>query len=216
MNKIILITATYPCADRILYIKRCVSVFKKLKNILWIVIEDDYDKNEYVQNILSESGIDHIYFNYGTATLWGNPQKNKALEFIVDNNIEGICYSADHDNFWDVRLFDEIRKTKRVSIFPVGNLGENNIERPIVKKGKIVEWDAWWKARKFPVDWGGISFHTDILKTLKRPYLDVDVKGCETNFLERFVKNQNELEILCNECNDCWTWHNEPLEKNKK
>lgn len=45
----------------------------------------------------------------------------------------GVLYFGDDDNSFDLRLFSEIRHTQRVSMFPVGLIGDYSISSPIVK-----------------------------------------------------------------------------------
>lgn len=45
----------------------------------------------------------------------------------------GVLYFGDDDNSFDLRLFSEIRYTQRVSMFPVGLIGDYSISSPIVK-----------------------------------------------------------------------------------
>lgn len=45
----------------------------------------------------------------------------------------GVLYFGDDDNSFDLRLFSEIRYTQRVSMFPVGLIGDYSISAPIVK-----------------------------------------------------------------------------------
>lgn len=45
----------------------------------------------------------------------------------------GVMYFGDDDNTFDLRLFDEIRYTKRVSMFPVGLIGQYSISTPVVR-----------------------------------------------------------------------------------
>lgn len=45
----------------------------------------------------------------------------------------GVLYFGDDDNTFDLRLFDEIRYTKRVSMFPVGLIGQYSISSPVVR-----------------------------------------------------------------------------------
>ncbi|MEI8348983.1 MAG: glycosyltransferase family 2 protein [Candidatus Omnitrophota bacterium] len=215
---LIIITPTYPRANRIACLDRCANVFKKVDELLWIVIEDGAALNEEVTQLLKQSGINHIYLHFGPTRCWGNEQRNHALEYIRDNNIKGIVYLADDDNYYDPRLFTEIRKTKKVSIFPVGNLGPNGIERPVISGGKIIGWDAHWLDRKFPVDMAGFAFNADILQGLEgQPwnYCPADKRrGGESEFLERLVATSDELEVLCDSCTRCYAWHNLPLDVN--
>lgn len=50
----------------------------------------------------------------------------------------GVVYFGDDDNSFDLQLFPELRKTRTVSMFPVGLIGDFGISSPIVKQGKIV------------------------------------------------------------------------------
>jgi hypothetical protein len=66
------------------------------------------------------------------------------LQWILKNHdrkLKAIIYFADDDNTYDLRLFDEIRKTKNLSVFPVGFVGSSGspgITSPIVKNGKVI------------------------------------------------------------------------------
>jgi len=210
--KILIVTPTYERIRRILYIKRLIKIFRNIRNILWIIVEDADRACPEVERLLKKSGIAYIYLNTGPTSDFGNLQRDFALRYIRDRNLEGIVYLADDDNYYDEKLFDEIRKTKNVSVFPVGNLGPHGIEKPIVQGGKILEWDAGWKERKFPVDMAGFAFNTRLLKPLSDPVWSVrKVRGGETEFLEKIVNSKDELETLCDNCKECLVVHNKPL-----
>lgn len=236
-QKIILVTATYKRPGRRAFLKKCIMVFKEVGNILWILVEDAEETDNEVDEILRHSGLEYVYFNYGRTQDRGNSQKDLAFRYIKDHGLKGIVYSADDDNGYDIRLFDEIRRTKNVAVFPVGNLGPYGIERPIVKNHRIVGWDAYWTTRKYCVDWAGIAFNADLLKGIKEPLLkgfnryeeirdglvDKNIAGSntwlydrmesETDFLEKLVQSSDELELLCDECRKCLVWHNQPMGK---
>jgi len=198
-------------------------LFARVEKLFWIVVEDAAAIDDVLSETLRTSRIDHVYFHVGPTGDGGNSQKNLAFSYIRDKKMEGIVYCADDDNWLDGRLFNEIRKIKRVGIFPVGNLGPHGIEKPIVKNGKVYGWDADWKERKFCVDWGGFAFNAAVLQELSDPIL----KGCteipyqkkshqflmsrmetETQFLEKFVHSVDDLELLCDQCSKCYVWHN--------
>ena len=59
---------------------------------------------------------------------------------------EGIVYFADDDNTYDYRLFREISRTNRISMFPVGFIGGQGVSAPIVKEGEVVGFTDDWFA----------------------------------------------------------------------
>lgn len=70
----------------------------------------------------------------------GVSNRRAALNWIKNNKIrEGVLYFGDDDNTFDLRLFNEIRSTRRVSMFPVGLIGEYSISTPIVKNVRKIE-----------------------------------------------------------------------------
>lgn len=64
----------------------------------------------------------------------GVANRRAALNWIKSNKIQnGVLYFGDDDNTFDLRLFDEIRSTQKVSMFPVGLIGEYSVSAPVVK-----------------------------------------------------------------------------------
>ena len=60
----------------------------------------------------------------------------------------------------------QLRKTRALSLFPVGLVTKTGISSPIVKSGKIVGFfDGWIANRRFPVDMAGFAVN---IKTLKQ------------------------------------------------
>lgn len=64
----------------------------------------------------------------------GVANRRAALDWIRHHIKSGVLYFGDDDNTFDLRLFEEIRHTKRVSMFPVGLIGEYGVSAPIVKE----------------------------------------------------------------------------------
>jgi hypothetical protein len=205
MNNLIVITTTYNRPKRIEMIGHLKSILDKRSDITWIVVEDSDKKNTDLIEFLPKYAI---YLNTGPSKDKGHQQRNLALEYIYDQSMSGIIYNADDDNKYDSRLFDEIKKTKNFSIFPVGNLGPNCIEKPVVSDGKIIDWDANWKTRKYPVDMAGFAFHSNNLNKLVKPFWKFKGLGGETEFIEKCISSKDDLEILCNNCTETYVWHN--------
>jgi len=61
--------------------------------------------------------------------------RRAALQWLRQHNLtNGILYFGDDDNTYDLRLFSEIRKTQRVSMFPVGLIADYGVSGPVVRK----------------------------------------------------------------------------------
>ena len=211
--RILLVTPTYPRRHRRAYLLRCIKTFRRLTNCLWIVVEDSACVDPDIAVLLRRSGIPHVYLSHGPTRCWGNAQRNAALCYISENALDGIVYLADDDNLYRPRLFDEIRKTRFVSLFPVGHLGPDGIERPTVKNGKIVGWNADWTSRKYPVDMAAFAFDSGLLARLGPTPFDYGGRGGETELLEKLLDSQDQFELLCDECSKCYVWHDHPLRR---
>jgi len=207
---LLLVTPTYPRPLRLSFMRRCADDFRGVPNLLWIVIEDDSSLNGDVEQLLVDSGIKHVYLAHGPTRWWGSAQRNWALQYIRDQHLTGVVYFADDDNKYELPLFEELRKIKRLGILPVGCLGPRGIESPIVRDGRIVGWSADWQSRKYPVDMAGFGFNAALLAEMTGDlWAPRDTTG-ETEFIERLVGSADQLELLCNDCRDCYVWHNVP------
>jgi hypothetical protein len=212
-QKLILVTCTHNHTHRMSYIKYLIkNIISKLNNYTWILVEDGASIDENLQNLLASSNVNYEYLFYGPTRSGGNAQRNFALEYIVDNNINGIIYSVDDDNLYDIELFNEIRKTKNLSIFPVGgwNRPLDNPEKPILDaNNKFIKWNSGWQ-RKYATDMAGFAFSSSLLKKIKKPYWTYILHGGgENEFIDRLVSDINDIEFnLCDYCTKCYVYHN--------
>ena len=62
----------------------------------------------------------------------GVANRRAALSWIRKNVQQGVLYFGDDDNTYDFRLFEEIRDTKNISMFPVGLIGDYAVSAPVV------------------------------------------------------------------------------------
>jgi galactosylgalactosylxylosylprotein 3-beta-glucuronosyltransferase 3 len=127
--------------------------------LVWILVEDSSHKTNKIKNFLDYSQMHYVHLNEETTVdliiksnekTWSKPrgvlQRNKALEWLRENqdriDRNAVVYFADDDNTYDIRLFEEIRHTKKVSVWPVAFVGELMYERPICKDGKVL--NIWY------------------------------------------------------------------------
>ena len=64
--------------------------------------------------------------------------RRAALDWIrAHGETDGVIYFADDDNSYDVRIFEEIRRTQLVSVFPVGLILKFGVSSPIVRDDTV-------------------------------------------------------------------------------
>lgn len=64
----------------------------------------------------------------------GVSNRRAALQWVRENGEnEGVLFFLDDDNAVDIRLFEEMRSTEIVSMWPVGLIGEYTVSSPVVK-----------------------------------------------------------------------------------
>jgi beta-1,3-glucuronyltransferase len=64
----------------------------------------------------------------------GVANRRAAINWIRKNTKQGVIYFGDDDNTFDLKLFEEIRDTKKVSMFPVGLIGDYAVSSPVLKE----------------------------------------------------------------------------------
>lgn len=151
--------------EQIAELTRLGQTLMHVRRLFWIVADDSESCNplldklmdnfgEYNVQFLNVSlkllsifypGIPYVHLSSPMPFLYrshksiprGVSNRRAALSWIKNNNVkDGVLYFGDDDNTFDLRLFSEIRFTNRVSMFPVGLIGDYSISSPIVRKVK--------------------------------------------------------------------------------
>ncbi|XP_015437761.1 PREDICTED: galactosylgalactosylxylosylprotein 3-beta-glucuronosyltransferase P [Dufourea novaeangliae] len=218
LEPLYIITPTYRRPEQIPELTRMSHTLMLVKNIHWLVIEDANVATKQVTRLLERTGLkfDHLtapmpekYKQKKGAKPRGVSNRNRGLQWIRANATDGIFYFADDDNTYDITLFDEIRKTKRVSMFPVGLCTKFGLSSPILKNGKFVGfYDGWIAGRKFPVDMAGFAVSVKFL--LERPNATMPFKAGyeEDGFLKSLAPFEpRDIEFLAGNCTKVLAWH---------
>ncbi|XP_046746107.1 galactosylgalactosylxylosylprotein 3-beta-glucuronosyltransferase P [Diprion similis] len=233
-NPLYIITPTYRRPEQIPELTRMAHTLMLVKNIHWLVIEDAHTATQQVTDLLQRTGLkyEHLvapmpeqYKKKNGAKPRGVSNRNRGLQWIRANATNGVFYFADDDNTYDIKLFDEIRTTRKVSMWPVGLCTKFGLSTPIVKNGKFIGfYDGWMAGRKFPVDMAGFAVSVKFL--LARPKASMPFRPGyeEDGFLKSLAPfNPSEIELLAENCSQVLAWHtqtkkNEPsaaLDKEK-
>jgi galactosylgalactosylxylosylprotein 3-beta-glucuronosyltransferase 3 len=74
-------------------------------------------------------------------------------------------YFGDDDNVYDWKLFDEIRSIDKVGVWPVGLVGGQLVETPLLSStNKVIGFNAAWKPRRpFPIDMAAFSVNISLV-----------------------------------------------------
>ncbi|XP_017878611.1 galactosylgalactosylxylosylprotein 3-beta-glucuronosyltransferase P [Ceratina calcarata] len=213
-----IITPTYRRPEQIPELTRMSHTLMLVKNVHWLVIEDATVATKQVTRLLERTGLkfDHLtapmpekYKQKKGAKPRGVSNRNRGLQWIRANATNGVFYFADDDNTYDIALFDEIRKTKTISMFPVGLCTKFGLSSPVIKNGKFVGfYDGWIAGRKFPVDMAGFAVSVRFL--LQRPNATMPFKAGyeEDGFLKSLAPFEpKEIEFLADNCTKVLAWH---------
>lgn len=222
------VTPTYARPVQKADLTRLSYTFALVSNLHWIVVEDATKRSLLVSGVLSRSGVRHTHLSAATPPQyrqrpkdpsWVRPrgvaQRNAALRWLRDNgdslDPRGVVYFADDDNTYDVRLFEEMRWTRRVSVWPVALVGGLSVERPLVApNGTVVGWNAVWRPqRPYPIDMAGFAVALSLL--LRHPEAEFTAgvsRGYqESHLIRQLVSGLSELEPKAENCSRVLVWH---------
>lgn len=227
---IFVITPTYARLVQKAELTRLSQTFLHVSGLHWIVVEDSPHKTPLVTNFLSKSGLTYTHLHVPTAKerklqegdpSWLKPrgveQRNEGLRWLrEDRRIQpgedgqrGVVYFADDDNTYSLQLFEEMRSTQRVSVWPVGLVGGMKFESPVVEGGKVVRFHTGWRPnRPFPMDMAGFAVSLQLI--LANPDACFDGEApmgfLESSLLKGLV-TVDELEPKADNCTKVLVWH---------
>ncbi|XP_021201548.3 galactosylgalactosylxylosylprotein 3-beta-glucuronosyltransferase I [Helicoverpa armigera] len=213
------ITPTYVRLAQKADLTRLSQTLMHVKNFHWVVIEDSLEKTKLVANLLKESNLKYTHLNIKThkskhSTASGVEQRNLALDWLrghldKSENKAGVVYFMDDDNTYSLKVFDEMRKVKRVGVWPVGIVGGMRVEMPLVSDGKVSGYNAWWKPfRPFPIDMAGFAINATLF--LEHPEAKFSRKvqsGFQESEILKYFTTKEELEPLADNCTKVYVWH---------
>ncbi|XP_071789616.1 galactosylgalactosylxylosylprotein 3-beta-glucuronosyltransferase I-like [Asterias amurensis] len=207
---------------------RIAQSFLHVRNFHWIVVEDANRKSSLVINFLKNSGMKYTHLNFKTPEQYklgkndpnwlkprGVEQRNTAIEWLLKNvdatKNPGVVYFADDDNTYGLQIFDEMRDTQKVSMWPVGLVGGQMYESPRVDKktGQIIGFNVGWEpARPYPMDMAGFAINLKLLQ--EKPFAKFDLKAkrgyLESSLLVNLIKME-DLEPKADMCTKIYVWH---------
>ena len=217
-----IITPTYTRREQVVEMVRMSHTLLHLNNIVWIIAEDSQKCSPLVEKMLQRFKIPYVHLVSPMPKMYakekykprGVASRRAGVDWVLKNHPkdqDGVVYFADDDNTYDLSLFDEIRKTKKVSVFPVGFVGSKGspgITSPIVLNGKVTGFsDDWFASRMFPVDMAGFAINVNFLASRTQASMPFWAGYEEDVFIQTLDIKLDELEPLANECTEILVWH---------
>jgi len=136
-------------------------------------------------------------------------QRNAGLDAVYDTGENhGTVFFADDDNTYDRQLFQTIRYTEGVSVFPVGFIAVLKYEMPIVRNGFVADWRSLMISRQFAVDMAGFAISLSSLVEHKPLFRQAAKRGyIEDDFISQIQEDASELNPLLQDDNYIRVWH---------
>ncbi|XP_033612559.1 galactosylgalactosylxylosylprotein 3-beta-glucuronosyltransferase 3 isoform X2 [Fukomys damarensis] len=192
---IYVITPTYARLVQKAELVRLSQTLSLVPRLHWLLVEDAEGPTPLVSGMLAASGL--LFTHLAVLT-----PKAQQLR-------EGVVYFADDDNTYSRALFEEMRWTRGVSVWPVGLVGGLRFEGPRVQDGRVVGFHtAWEPTRPFPVDMAGFAVALPLL--LAKPDARFDAAAprghLESSLLSRLV-DPKDLEPRAANCTRVLVWH---------
>ncbi|XP_061091537.1 galactosylgalactosylxylosylprotein 3-beta-glucuronosyltransferase 3 [Conger conger] len=228
LSTIYVITPTYARLVQKAELTRISQTFLHVPQLHWILVEDSANRTSLVSEFLAHSGLTYTHLHVPTPRdrklqegdpSWLKPrgaeQRNEGLRWLREESTRGrqrepgVVYFADDDNTYSLQLFEEMRGTRTVSVWPVGLVGGMRFERPVVEGGRVVRFHTGWRpGRPFPIDMAG--FAVSLRLVLANPESRFDGNApmgfLESSFLQGMV-TMEELEPKADMCAKVLVWH---------
>ena len=129
-----IVTPTYTRREQVVEMVRMSHTLLHVDNVIWILAEDSDSCSPLVESYLQRFGMPYVHLVSPMPAMYkkekykprGVASRRAGLDWILthhDPSKKAIVYFADDDNTYDLKLFEEIRKTQKVSVFPVGFVG---------------------------------------------------------------------------------------------
>ncbi|XP_056593221.1 galactosylgalactosylxylosylprotein 3-beta-glucuronosyltransferase 1 isoform X2 [Triplophysa dalaica] len=193
------------------------------------VVEDSAGRTALVSRLLENSGLNYTHLNVETPRNLkvrtnpkerriprGTMQRNLALRWLrrninLNSGHKGVVYFADDDNAYSLELFEEMRWTRKISVWPVAFVGGLRYESPKINSlGKVSGWRTVFDPRRpFAIDMAGFSVNLQLILGKPQAYFKLrGVKGGyqESSLLQDLV-TLSDLEPRAANCTKVLVWH---------
>ncbi|XP_076042816.1 galactosylgalactosylxylosylprotein 3-beta-glucuronosyltransferase S-like isoform X2 [Oratosquilla oratoria] len=215
---IYVVTPTYKRPEMVAELTRLGQSLLLVPRIHWIIAEDNRECSPVISNLLTRFGLPYTHLVSPMPEIYrkeryiprGVSNRRAALQWIKENGVNhAVVYFLDDDNAIDIRLFEEMRTTKKVSMWPVGLIGDYSVSSPVVDKMDNVVgfYDGWPADRKFQVDMAGFAVNVGYMKKQPKVTMPYIAGHEEDGFLKSLNIRYEDVEVLASGCTEVMVWH---------
>ena len=186
----------------------------KYVDIFWIVSEDAPKRSEIVSDIMAQTNLPNVHLlgprpqtHLDKRSGRGVSNRLAGLNWLrsqfTGTTTEGIIYFADDDNSYDIRVFDEMKNTNGVSVWPVGMIAKVGVSSPILDttNASVIGFhDPFMTRRKFAVDMAGFAVDLQLFLTKAKATMPYKVGYEEDYFIRSLGVKMADLEAKANNC----------------
>ncbi|TMS14246.1 Galactosylgalactosylxylosylprotein 3-beta-glucuronosyltransferase 1 [Larimichthys crocea] len=190
LSTIHVITPTYSRPVQKAELTRLANTLLHVPNLHWILVEDSQRRTTLVTHLLRDMGLNYTHLNVETPRNYkirgdtrdpriprGTIQRNLALRWLRET-------FNTTDNTYSLELFEEMRSTKKVSVWPVAFVGGLRYESPKVNTlGKVYGWKTVFDPhRPFAIDMAGFAVNLRLI--LSKPQAYFKLRGVKGGYQE--------------------------------
>lgn len=186
----------------------------KFVDIFWIVSEDAPKRSKIVSDIMSQTNLPTVHLlgprpqtHLDKRSGRGVSNRLAGLNWLrsqfTGTTTQGIIYFADDDNSYDIRVFDEMKNTNGVSVWPVGMIAKVGVSSPIldITNASVIGFhDPFMTRRKFAVDMAGFAVDLQLFLTKVKATMPYKVGYEEDYFIRSLGVKMADLEPKANNC----------------
>ncbi|KAI5646959.1 glycosyltransferase family 43 domain-containing protein [Phthorimaea operculella] len=213
LSTIYFVTTTHPRPEQIPKLIRYSHTLMHVPRLHWILVDENINCSGHVLRILKRSGLPFTLISSPQPESNNKvpfprqevPNRSAGVTWIRHHVKEGILYFGDDDNTYDLEFFNEIRQTKKLSMFPVGLVGAYGVSSPIANDGLVVSFfDSRFHHKTFAVDMAGFAVNIKHLK----PTAEMPTKEgrLADHFLETAGFKIQDIEPLADNCTKVLVW----------
>lgn len=127
---------------------RFLNTLRLIPKMQWIVVENTPEKSEKIKKFLQKSGVNYVHLNRYVKENQVLDKKvsleqfDEGLNWLRSNyhNIhqDGVVYLAKIQTSYETRIFELMRNTKKVMVWPIGMVNKSLYSRPVCIGQKVI------------------------------------------------------------------------------